>query len=153
MTNVFASKLHSSLLLGVLSLGAFASASHAVAQGTAVKVTVPFAFQNGSQHLPAGTYRIDLNSEHMIVLRGTAPHASGIAMTLPDQRSKALATGKVVFQRYGDHLYIREVWIAGSTEGRECVKSREEKRDKQLQIAQNATPSSAIELALNAPGR
>ena len=153
MTNVSISKLQSSLFIGVLAIGAFASASPAVAQEPAVQVTVPFAFQNGSQLLPAGTYRIDLNSQHVMILRGTAPDAAGVAMTLPEQRSKEIAKGKVVFQRYGDHYYIHEVWLPNSTEGRECITSRAEKRDKQLQLAQNTTAPSNVELALNVVGR
>ena len=148
MKNTFTSKLQSTLLIGVLATGVLASASHAVAQGTAMKVTVPFAFQNGAQLLPAGTYRIDLNTEHLMILHGTVSNAAGIAMTFPEQRSKASATGKVVFHRYGDHYYIREVWIAGSTEGRECVMSHAEKREKQRLVAENSTPSN-VEIAMN----
>jgi hypothetical protein len=152
MTSTFASKLHSILLIGGLSIGALASASPAVAQELAVQVNVPFAFQNGSQHLPAGTYRIDLNSEHVILLRGTGGNA-GFAMTNPEQRAKALAKGTVVFRRYGDHTYLREIWMPESTVGRKCVTSRAEKKDKQLQIAQNNEGPTNIELALNTMGR
>jgi hypothetical protein len=153
MTNVSISKLHSSLLMGVLAIGALASASHAVAQGTAVQVNVPFAFQNGSQHLPAGTYRIDLNSEHVMMLRGTTPDAAGFAITNPEQRSSSIDKGKVVFHRYGDHYYLRAVWIPGSDIGRKCVMSTAEKREKQLQFAQNSTTPSNVEIALNASAR
>jgi hypothetical protein len=153
MTNTTFSKLQSSLFIGVLAIGAFASASPAVAQEPAVQVTVPFAFHNGSQLLPAGTYRIDLNSEHVMILRGTDANAAGVAMTLPEQRSKEIARGKVVFDKYGDHYYIHEVWLPNSTEGRECVTSRAEKRDKELQLAQNITAPSNVEVALNVLGR
>jgi hypothetical protein len=153
MTNISVSKLHSSLLIGVLAIGALASASHAVAQGTAVKVDVPFAFQNGSQHLPAGTYRIDLDSEHLMILRGTTPDAAGVAMTNPEQRSSSIDSGKVVFHRYGDHYYLRAVWIPGSEIGRKCVMSTAEKREKQLQFARNSTTPSNVEIALNASAR
>jgi hypothetical protein len=153
MTNVSVSKLHSSLLMGVLSIGALASASHAVAQGTTVNVDVPFAFQNGSQHLPAGTYRIDLDSEHLMILRGATPDAAGFAMTNPEQRSSSIDKGKVVFHRYGDHYYLRAVWIPGNDIGRKCVMSSAEKREKQLQFARNSTTPSNVEIALNASAR
>jgi hypothetical protein len=150
MTNLFVSKLHSSLLTGVLAIGALTSASHAVAQeGLAAKVDVPFAFQNGSQHLPAGTYRIDLNSEHMIILRGTAPNAAGVAMTNPEQRAKAQAKGTVVFRKYGDHYFLHEIWMPESTTGRKCVTSRAEQKEKELQIAETSAAPSNVELALN----
>jgi hypothetical protein len=149
MTNPFVSKLHSSLLTGVLAIGALTSASHAVAQELAAKVDVPFAFQNGSQHLPAGTYRIDLNSEHVIILRGTAPNAAGVAMTNPEQRAKAQAKGTVVFRRYGDHYFLHEIWMPESTIGRKFVTSRAEQKEKQLQIGEISTAPSNVELALN----
>jgi hypothetical protein len=149
MTNLFVSKLHSSLLTGVLAIGALTSATHTVAQELAAKVDVPFAFQNGSQHLPAGTYRIDLNSEHVITLRGTAPNAAGVAMTNPEQRAKAQAKGTVVFRRYGDHYFLHEIWMPESTTGRKCVTSRAEQKEKQLQIGEISTAPSNVELALN----
>jgi hypothetical protein len=149
MTNLFVSKLHSSLLTGVLAIGALTSATHTVAQELAAKVDVPFAFQNGSQHLPAGTYRIDLNSEHVIILRGTAPNAAGVAMTNPEQRAKAQAKGTVVFRRYGDHYFLHEIWMPESTTGRKCVTSRAEQKEKQLQIGEISTAPSNVELALN----
>jgi hypothetical protein len=150
MTNTFVSKFHRSLLAGVFAIGALASASHAVAQQTAAMVNVPFDFQSGSRHFPAGTYRIDLQLGHIMLLRGTASNASGFAMTYPEQRLKAPETGKVVFQRYGDHAYIREVWIAGETTGYRCPTSREEKHDQKLQIAMNSKAPSNAEVALNA---
>jgi hypothetical protein len=114
-----------------------------------VQATVPFAFQNGSQHLPAGTYRIDLTSEHVVILRGTAPDAAGVAMTNPEQRAKAQAKGTVVFRRYGDHYYLREIWMPESTTGRKFVTSRAEQKEKQLQIGENSPAPSNVELALN----
>jgi hypothetical protein len=149
MTNPFVSKLHSSLLTGVLAIGALTSATHAVAQELAAKVDVPFAFQNGSQHLPAGTYRIDLNSEHVIILRGTAPNAAGVAMTNPEQRAKVQAKGTVIFRRYGDHYFLHEIWMPESTTGRKFVTSRAEQKEKQLQIGEISTAPSNVELALN----
>jgi hypothetical protein len=124
-----------------------------MAQAMAMQVDVPFAFQNGSQHLPAGTYRIDLTSEHLMILRGTAPHAAGVAMTNPEQRTRGIETGKVVFRRYGDHYYLRTVWIPGSEIGRSCVTTSAEKREKQLQFAQSSTAPSNVEVALNTLSR
>jgi hypothetical protein len=150
MTNIFVSKLQRSLLAGIFAVGALASASHAVAQVTAVVVKVPFDFQNGSGHFPAGTYRIDLQPGHIMLLRNTVSSASAFAMAYPEQQSKASKTGKVVFQRYGDHAYIREVWIAGETTGYRCPTSREEEHDQKLQIAKSSNAPSNAEVALNA---
>jgi hypothetical protein len=149
MTSVFVSKLQRSLFTGVLAMGVFASASHAVAQEAAI-VTVPFAFQNGAQHLPAGTYRIDMKPGHVMLLRGTGPHSSGFAMIAPEERLKAPETGKVVFRRYGNHAYLRELWIAGETTGYRCFTSKAEKYDQeQLQTARTTTVPTNVEVALN----
>ena len=150
MTHVFISKLRSSLLLGALAAGAFVSTSHAVAQGTTVQVQVPFAFENGSQHLPAGKYRIELQSEHLMFLRGTAANSAGFAMTIPDERLSPPQKGKVVFHKYRDHYFLSEVWVAGESTGRQCIAGRTE---KELQIAQNASAPTHVELALNTSAR
>jgi hypothetical protein len=150
MTHVFISKLRSSLLLCALATGALVSTSHAVAQGTTVQVQVPFAFENGSQHLPAGKYTIELQSQHLMLLRGTAANSAGFATTIPDERLSPAQKGKVIFHKYGDRYFISEVWVAGEATGRHCITSRTE---KQFQIAQNASAPTHVEVALNTPAR
>lgn len=150
MTHVFISKLRSSLLLCALATGVLFSTSHAVAQGTKVQVQVPFAFQNGSQHLPAGKYTIEFQSEHLMILRGTAANSAGFAMTIPDQRMNPPEKGKVIFHKYGDQYFLSEVWVAGESISRHCAPSRAE---KESQIAQNASAQTHVEVALNTPAR
>ena len=150
MTYLSASTLRSSLLLCALAAGAFLSTSHAVAQEQAVVAQIPFAFENGSQHLPAGKYRIDFTSGPLLGLRGTGANSAGFAMTIPKEASKTPQRGKVVFHRYGNRYFLSEVWIGGESTGRVCVQSRAEKR---LQIAQNAPAATSAELALNASVR
>ncbi|MEO8737317.1 MAG: hypothetical protein ABI380_12350 [Edaphobacter sp.] len=150
MTHLSASTLRSSLLLCALAGGAFLSTSNAVAQEQAVVAQIPFAFENGSQHLPAGTYRIDLTSEPLMLLRGTVANSAGFAMTIPKIASKPPQRGKIVFHRYGNRYFLSEVWIGGESTGRVCMQSRAEKH---LQIAQNAPAVTNTQLALNAPAR
>lgn len=150
MTHLSASAFRNSLLLCALAAGTFLTTSNAVAQEQAVVVQVPFAFENGSQHLPAGKYRIDLNSEPLMSLHGTVANSAGFAMTIPAITSKPSQRGKVVFHRYGNRYFLSEVWMAGESTGRVCVMSR---REKNLQIAQNAAAITNTELALNAPAR
>ena len=139
------SKVHASLLACALAVAGFATAVPAVAQGQRFTVEVPFEFQNGAQHLPAGTYNINVESQHMISLRTAS--TGGFAMTNPTESSKVSQTGKVIFERYGDRYFLHEIKLAGSTSGVRCVKTRSE---KQLQVAQLAVPPSNVELALNA---
>ena len=125
------------------AVAALASTSHAFAQEPE-KVNVPFAFQSGSQHYPAGAYMIRFESSHIILLQGRS--TSGFIVTTSTESVKPAETGKVVFQRYGDRYFLRQVWIAGNTIGNECVKSREE---KQAQIALQKANATDVQLSLN----
>jgi hypothetical protein len=150
MTHLNASNLRNSLLLCALAAGAFFSTSNAMAQDDAVVAVIPFAFENGSQHLPAGTYRIDLTSGPLMLLQGSTAHSTGYAMTIEATASKTPQQGKIVFHRCGDRYFLSSVWLPNESTGRQVVKSR---REKQLQIAQNAPAFTNTELALNAAVR
>ena len=142
MKLVSISKFRTALL--ACTLAAMASTSYAFAQGQTMQVNVPFAFHNGSQHLPAGTYRVEIQSSYVLLLRGQS--RSGFVMTNPAIASTAPATGKVIFTRYGDQYYLSEVWPQGSETGQRCVKSRQE---KEAQLAANWSGPITRELALN----
>ena len=134
-------KLRSALL--ACTFAATALVSHAFAQAQAMQVNVPFAFHNGSQRLPAGVYRLEMKSSHVILLRGQS--RSGFAMT-NSKIAKTASTGKVIFTRYGDQYYLSEIWPTGSETGQQCVKSRQE---KEAQLAESWAGPITRELALN----
>ena len=126
------------------ALAAMASTSYAFAQEQSMQVNVPFAFHNGSQPLPAGTYQVEFRSDHVLLLRGRS--GSGFVMTNSATTHTASGTGKVIFTRYGDQYYLSEVWPQGSETGQLCVKSRQE---KETQLAANWAGPITRELALN----
>jgi hypothetical protein len=137
------SKLRTYLLACTLGAVAVASASQGFAQGTEMRVNVPFAFHNGSQRLPAGMYSVKIQSEHVILLRGYSK--SGIVMTNPEM-GKPSEKGKLVFQRYGDQYFLREVWAANSETGQKCPKS---KLEREVEIGQSNATQPGAELAIN----
>jgi hypothetical protein len=143
MNKLFVS-IRTKLFVCAFAAVALASASQAFAQGTELKVKVPFAFESGSQHYPADTYTIHFESSHILLLQGHS--IGGFVMTSSAESMKPAETGKVVFQRYGDRYYLRQVWTAGSTTGNECVKTREE---KQAQIAMQKANVPNVQLTLN----
>jgi hypothetical protein len=142
------SKVHAGFLACALAATAMVSTSTATAQGRQMEVKVPFAFHNGSQRLPAGVYRVEIQSEHLILLRGS--HGSGYAMGNPQMSQHTTSRGKVVFRRYGDQYFLREVWTNGSNTGIECLKSKQE---KEAQIAAANIAPSGREVALVQQGR
>jgi hypothetical protein len=142
MNTVSISKLRTYLLGCALAATAVVSTSHAFAQDNEMRVNVPFAFHNGPQRMPAGVYRVKIESEHLILLRGDS--RSGFVSTNPEI-GKPPAKGKLVFQRYGDQYFLREVWAANSETGQKCVKS---KLEREVEIAQTKAAQPGAELAL-----
>lgn len=136
MITLSVSKVRAGLSAAVLVIASFASASYANAQGREIKVNVPFAFENGSQHLPAGIYTLQMQSDHVMLIHGQVN--SGLTMTNPQETLRPSQKSKVVFRKYGDQYFLREVWTAASTTHFQCTKSKAEKR---LQIARNETPA------------
>ena len=140
-------KLRSALLACTLAATAVAFTSQAFAQGQAMQVNVPFAFHNGSQLLPAGIYRVEIQSSHLILLRGQS--RSGFVITNPETTSKITGPGKVIFNRYGSQYYVSEFWPQGSETGQRSVKSSQEKQAQHGELAENHSSVATRVLALN----
>jgi hypothetical protein len=73
-----------------------------------------------------------------------------------DKTSNTAPTkGKLVFHRYGDKYYLREIWTAQNSNGFECPKSRAEKVSQSESLtAQNPSAPTTVELAFEvAPQR
>jgi hypothetical protein len=139
--------LGSSLIASALMIGSLASTQFASAQSPTplAEVNIPFAFQTTNRSLPAGKYRIDLESNHLVLLRGPR-QVGGFVMSHDAIRTHAPERGTVVFDRYGDKYYLRQIWTAGNTVGLECPRSRAEKESLQ---AKNKQAPDSFELAFN----
>jgi hypothetical protein len=139
--------LSSSVIACALAIGSFASARSASAQSTTTLavVNIPFAFQTERQTLPAGMYRIDRQSGNLIHLAGPG-QAGGFILTHDAIKTHAPDHGTIVFERYGDKYFLRQIWTAGSPTGLECPKSRAE---KSALVAQNEQAATTVELAFN----
>jgi hypothetical protein len=138
--------LGSSLIASALAIGSLVSTQVASAQSsTMAEVTIPFAFQVSTATLPAGTYRVVSESSNLIRVQG---HGATGAFVITHDAMKATAPdhGSLVFDRYGDKYYLRQIWTAGERNGLECPKTRAEKDN---QVAQNMQAPSTVELALN----
>jgi hypothetical protein len=142
----FTSILSSSLIACALTIGSFASAPQALAQSSNLaEVTIPFTFQTDHQTFAAGTYRIALESDHMVLLRGPG-NSYGFILMNDAVNIHPSDHGKLVFDRYGNKYFLRQIWTAGTSAGLECPKSRAEKET--LQATNNQAPDST-EVAFN----
>ena len=126
--------------LAVLSLVPLARAQ---ARETIARVNVPFAFQCGFQHYPAGIYDIIRLSSDISQMRG-ASH-SGVAMMRVDVNVLPAKTGKAVFSVYGNQYFLHEMWTKESTDHVIFTVSRAE---RQLKLASSSIHQPDIQLAL-----
>jgi hypothetical protein len=137
------------MLVSIIVL-AFATAVATSAQsgGKGLKANIPFDFVVGDKTLAAGDYsvrQITANADGILVRSNQNGHS---AMRLTNALTAGAPKRKttLTFLRYGDTYYLSQVWMAGSSQGREMVKSKSE-RAAERQLARNA---SANNLAQNA---
>ncbi len=91
-----------------------------------IRVNVPFAFRVGQQFMPAGQYQVAHFNAHDLVL---ILSMNGERMMLSNSvRSgkPAESTAKLVFNRYGETYFLRQVWIP-LHDTNELVQSKTEK--------------------------
>ena len=134
------------LMIGTLASTHFASAQSPEALAT---VNIPFTFRMGDQTMPAGMYRIDLVSNHVVKLQGPDHAVGSVAM---HSATKLLASdhGIIVFDRYGENYFLGQIWTAGNKDGLESWQTRVEKNTLQ---ANDRKSRSSTQLAFNSTAR
>ncbi len=90
---------------------------------------VPFAFTAGKQEFPAGTYvATTSHGRAMLQLRNEDnSSAVGSIITLVKEVRTYPERGHMVFHRYGNQVFLREVWVAGSDQGQQLPVTTREK--------------------------
>jgi len=126
----------------------FASLSqtlHAQTKVFAVRANVPFEFECGSQHMSSGVYRIDMSDSIVLALRGSA--GTTMALTRKDGNDRSADRSRLVFVKYGDRLYLDQVWIAGNAGYLAVYRTKAEKRAAR-ELSFNKEVPTQMELAL-----
>jgi hypothetical protein len=109
-----------------LSLGA-ALSGPAAAQTQSVTVNIPFDFSANNQNVPAGTYRISLQTPRYLSFVDTQSTKTQYLMLVqPTWEQNSQDGGRLIFRRYGDSNYLYQVWMSGQGAGRQFVRSRTE---------------------------
>jgi hypothetical protein len=123
-TNLSTLKMRVAAILSTLTLALVSAAVSAQMPAPRSQVDVPFEFQVGSSHLTAGRYVIS-NPERILLFVQGAKH-SALTLSMREQNSTPVKVGKVVFHRYGNQYFLREVWMAGASERIDCPQSHAE---------------------------
>jgi len=131
----------------LVSTLAFLPIAHGQTASHTLSVNVPFGFELGNQHFAPGVYTVKTPLEGVIELQGASN--VGMIMTVPGQGPKATKTSKIVFDRYGEHYFLRQIWFnAEETSYLECPESKAEKQAKTGDLAANQKHASNVELAM-----
>ena len=128
-------------LLGLLLVGAVGSAQ---AQQS-FKVNIPFAFTADKATLPAGEYVVQrpaIGGPRVLLLQRIDGSAAAIVTAMSVQANDWQSQTCLVFQRYGDHYFLSQMWTEGNKSGLQLYKSQREK-----ELARNETPSQVTLLA------
>ena len=121
---------------------AFAVATPMVHAQTIMTAKVPFAFSVGQQQLPAGAYAVrELNRATLI--ENNDGHERILGVYGSAGPSKADET-KLVFDRVGDHYFLRQIWTSAAGQG---MAVPEPKLEKELRAA-NTAPGGGAETVI-----
>ena len=97
-----------------LTTGLLCTATSASAQ-TTTSVTVPFGFLANHLYVPAGSYKVQLLSDRFLSLRNIKTDKTQVVMVCPESGQIIETRGRLVFQRHDGRLFLKQVWIAGTS--------------------------------------
>jgi len=123
-------RLKAYLVRGIISLSVVLAALMTVKgqSDLGVRVSVPFDFTVGDQRLPAGEYTLRPYTTGLGVLRISNWQArrSLIFSANVDEHLVSQGDARLIFDRYEDQYFLREVWMTGA-ESYDLPKSRIER--------------------------
>jgi hypothetical protein len=116
--------------LALFSIAGFVSIGQAMAQDHAVQATIPFEFRAGNKVLPAGTYTIATGTDNLIVITN---HDQPAVVTVALRDGRDLRKQELVFDKYGDRYFLREILCRSAGMSLELPPSKVEKATRQQQ--------------------
>jgi hypothetical protein len=128
----------------VFALIIYPSRAHAQIIGT-LDVNIPFQFQAGEAVLPAGNYTIRMvnNSDLQFMQITSRDNRSSSALFRVHETDLASAPteSEVLFNKYGDHYFLAQVFDEGNPDGSEVVESSYEQK------VSKAAPETKVHVA------
>jgi hypothetical protein len=113
--------------IAIFALASILSAGKVSAQAHAVRAAVPFDFTVSGKLLPPGTYTITPLSDHVIEIQNRDQHISILSSAFPNGRQSE-NSNKLVFQRYGDQYFLREILCESDALNMDLPVTKSEKR-------------------------
>ena len=128
-------------ILAALAVLLMATAAHA--QQRTLTATVPFNFVVGDRAYPAGDY-LFRNSDSVLKITNTEQAKTDVTLSNACESVRPSADSKLVFDSMGGNYFLRQIWVAGNSTGRELLRSRTEVR-----LAQNHEKQDTVIVAAN----
>ena len=107
-------------LAGLLASGAWAQLPHPLL------AKVPFDFTVGNQMFKAGEYQVMAVAQGLVRVVSPDHKRGAIVFYIPAQKTGRQTESKLVFNRYGDHFFLSQVWSAGTDTGLQLRKGAAE---------------------------
>jgi hypothetical protein len=117
-----------------------------------VAVSIPFEFSAGGKTLPAGDYwvRRSFVGANSIIRIDSRKDASSIYLPTHSVESNTIQeSSRLVFTKYGEQLFLSQVWSAGRSTGKELNKTKSE-RGLQQEIARSRSKPETVSVAVRA---
>jgi hypothetical protein len=116
------------------------SAAPIHAEAAQVGCQIPFSFIVHGTTLPAGTYQASVDAaQGLIAIRG---YHTAVFTIVNYVESRDEKNPMLVFHRYGDQYYLREIWLGGRS-GRELL--RNGPKGEPARTAKDGAPGVAFE--------
>jgi hypothetical protein len=132
----------------ILSAGllAFGTASLSADTFYTVQANIPFGFMVGGEAFQPGAYTIARigNDPSALVLRSPDGGKSVAFLTIGTYSPKVSENTRLVFNRYGNEYFLKEVWTVGDLTGRELLPSNSE---RELKSAMHQAKVAGLALA------
>jgi hypothetical protein len=94
--------------IALFTIAILAAATGLVAQEPAVKANIPFNFTVGETSMPAGEYIVSRPDSHLVKIQSADRQYVALVVS-SHSYDEAGATGKVVFDKYGEYYFLRRI--------------------------------------------
>jgi hypothetical protein len=130
-----------------LAVVAFSSTGALAGDVAALRAKVPFDFNVGDKVLPAGEYQFSKSwSPRAIQISSRESKAAVTVLHSTGGRNATGLPDALVFNKYGNRYFLREIWIAGEDSGAQLPRSRTER--EQVILVRNPVREVLVASAL-----
>jgi hypothetical protein len=120
------------IAIALVGLASLLTTGGAFAQNTA-QGYVPFAFSVSNTTVPAGHYRIAVNSAQSLIIRNLDEQKLAVFTPIASAAQAEAGSCKLVFHKYGDRYFLRQVLCPTNAISVDLPATRREKHAEQME--------------------